>query len=62
MAIVCFTDDAAHADEVSRRLAERFEFVGIDTKLRLTTGWGQREDLQRCWGTGVERDCLTGGE
>jgi hypothetical protein len=45
VAIVCFTDDAAHASSISLELADRFEFVGIATRLRLATGSDRWEDL-----------------
>jgi hypothetical protein len=46
VAIVCFTDDAVHASSISSELAQRFEFVGITTKLRLSTSADQWKDLE----------------
>lgn len=45
VAVVCFTEDAALAEAVSEQLAQRFQFVGVATKLRLAAGSERWQDL-----------------
>lgn len=45
VAVVCFTQDVALAEAVSEQLAQRFQFVGVATKLRLAAGSKRWQDL-----------------